>query len=166
MAEDEGRDIPDKYLIEIGRVTTRWAVLESILDLSLMKLCGKDITDPRSLIIFNHMAFPMKLDILGALVSELIANHPGLSEFSSVLNLLKQAQEKRNFISHSKWGLDEQNRVEISRVTARGKLKTMIMPISAEEIKTSADLIREASHRLFYLVKNAETTNKPPQTGQ
>jgi len=160
-------DIPDEYLTEIGRVTTRWAMLESVVDLCLTRLAGKDILDARSAIIFNHMAFPMKLDVMGALVSELLPNYPELSGFPTVHQLLKQAQEKRNSIAHSKWGTDEQTgKVQISRLTARGKLKTSITPISVSEIRTAADLIEKAAHDLYVLVVKAGTTNRPPHSGQ
>ena len=161
-------DIPDEYLTEIGRVTTRWAILESVLDLCLMKLAGKDITDSRSLIIFNHMAFPMKLDVLGALVNELLPGYPGLAGYPSVLQSLKQAQEKRNMVAHSKWGVNATNpaQVEISRLTARGKLKTSVTPISLDEIKAAANLVIDAAQNLYVLVTQAGTTNNPPQAGQ
>ncbi len=61
-------------------------------------------------IIFNHMTFPMKLDILGAFVAELMPNYPTLVGFPAVLQLLKQAQEKRNLMAHSKWGTDPTTR--------------------------------------------------------
>ena len=73
--------LPDEYLIEIGRVSVEWALLESALDLCLIKLAGKEILETRSSIIFNHMAFPMKLDVMGALVSELLPAYPGLAGF-------------------------------------------------------------------------------------
>jgi hypothetical protein len=166
-AADADPDIPTEYLIEIGRVSTRWGILESTIDLCLMNLAGKDILDPRSLIIFNHMAFPMKIDVMGALVSQLQPTYPDLSGFPPVLQLLKQAQEQRNRVVHSKWGSDEPGgQVTISRLTARGKLKTSVTPISVEEVRAAADLITKAAHDLYILVVKAGTTNTPPHTGQ
>jgi hypothetical protein len=167
VPDDKLPDIPNEYLTEIGRVTTRWAMLESVIDLCLMRLADKEVLDPRSLIIFNHMAFPMKLDVMGALVSELTPGYPALSGFPTVHQSLKQAQEKRNFIAHSKWGTDEKTgEVQISRLTARGKLKTSITPITVTEIKAAADLIAKAAQDLYVLVIKAGTTNIPPHTGQ
>ena len=166
-SSDAAPDIPDEYLTEIGRVTTRWAILEGVLDLCLAKLTGKEITDPRSLIIFNHMAFPMKLDVLGALVSELLPGYPKLSAFPSVHQKLKQAQEKRNLIAHSRWGVHpETGQIEYSRLTARGKLKTSVTPISLDEVKAAAESVTDAAQALYLLVIEAGTTNKPPQAGQ
>jgi hypothetical protein len=160
-------EIPDEYLTEIGRVTTRWAMLESVIDLCLTLLIGNREFDVRSAIIFNHMAFPMRIDVMGALVSQLLPDYSGLAEFPTVHQLLKQAQEKRNLIAHSKWGVDEQTgQVTVSRLTARGKLKTSIVPISVAEITAAADLIAKAAHDLLVLVVNAGTTNIPPQSGQ
>jgi hypothetical protein len=166
MADEELPDIPTEYLAEIGRVTTRWAMLESVLDICLTLLAGKTVSDPRSAIIFNHMAFPMKLDVMGALVSELMPAYPELSGFPAVHQLLKQAQEKRNAIAHSKWSRDDTGQVQISRLTARGKLKTSVEPISVAEIRTAADLITKTAHDLYILVSKAGTTNSPPHIGQ
>lgn len=165
--EDWTPDIPDEFLTEIGRVTTRWAILESMLDLCLMKLAGKELTDPRSLIIFNHMAYPMKLDILAALISELLPNYPGLAGFPAIHQSLKQAQEKRNLVAHSKFGVNaESGDVEISRVNARGKLKTSITPITLAEIKSASELVANAAQNLWDLVVAAGTASITPQAGQ
>lgn len=167
MPDEKLPDIPDEYLTEIGRVTTRWAMLESVIDLCLTLLSGNREFDLRSAIIFNHMAFPMRLDVMGTLVDRLLPDYSGLSGFPTVLQSLKQAQEKRNSIAHSKWGVDEQtSQVHISRLTARGKLKTSIVPISVAEISAVADLIAKAVHDLYVLVVNAGTTNSAPQSGQ
>ena len=160
-------DIPDEYLVEIGRVTVRWSLLESVLDLCLIKLAGKDILEKRSQIIFNHMAFPMKLDVMGAFVSTLLPGYPALSGFPAIQRLLKKAQEHRNSVIHGRWGFDETTReVTISRLSARGKLKFSITPVSIAEISAMTDLIVKASHDLHSLVTKAGTTNIPPQMGQ
>ena len=158
--------IPDEYLIEIGRVNVYWAILESALDLCLIKLAGKEIFESRSQIIFNHMAFPMKLDVMGALVSQLLPGYPGLSDFPTVQGLLRRAQERRNYVIHAKWSVDENGQVQVSRFSARGKLKISTTPISAAEIRKITDLIVEASQELFRLITKAGTTNTPPQRGQ
>lgn len=161
-------DIPSEYLTEIGRVSTRWAILESVIDLCLMRLSSREIQDPRSSIVFNHMALPMKLDIMGALVNELIdRGFQGFETYPEVLQQLKQAQEKRNIVAHSKWRLNEETKhVEVARMSARGKLKTSITTMTVTEINAIANLISKASQDLFILVVKAGMTNSPPQAGQ
>jgi hypothetical protein len=162
-----GSNLPTEFFTEIGRVNVEWAVLESMMDLCLIKLIGKDLSDSRSIIIFNHMAFPMKLDIMGALCSELLPRYPSLAEYQRVLQSVRAAQEKRNAIVHAKWGFNEATKqVEISRLMARGKLKIIMAPIALEEIRAAVQQILESAQLLFELVTKAGTTNNPPQSGQ
>jgi hypothetical protein len=169
MSSDiDERDIPSEYLVEIGRINTRWSALESMIDFCLMRLAGKEITESRSLIIFNHMSFPMKLDVMGALISELLPGYSRLADYQAVIQLLKQVQEKRNAIIHAKWSVNQATqKVEISRFSARGKVKISMAPISTAEIRATADLIIQAIQELYKLVaKRDGITNNPPQSGQ
>jgi hypothetical protein len=155
---NEVPELPDEYLIEIGRVNVRWAILESVLDLNLLKLLGKDVLEGRSLVIFNHMAFPQKLDILGALVYEIEqSDYAGFDTYQSVESLLRQAQEKRNSLIHAKCRY-ENGQAVISRITARGKLKMSVTPISVADIRAISDLIYKAADELHILVNNALTS--------
>jgi hypothetical protein len=100
-------DIPAEYLTELGRITVHWSAFESILDLCLMQLVGKSIRERRSWIIFAHMTFPLKIDILRSVVSELEPNYPALAQgFPPVLSAVKSAQSTRNRFLHAKWGVD------------------------------------------------------------
>ena len=119
------------------------------------------------MVIFNHMAFPMKLDVMGALVSELLPNYPRLSTYRGVQQSLKRAQEGRNMVVHGRWAVDDTSgEVQVSRLSARGKLKASTTPFSVAEIRAVSDLIVKASQELFFLVAKAGTTNSPPHSGQ
>jgi hypothetical protein len=66
MKMDKEWDIPDDYLAEMGRISVRWSRLESVIELSMIELLGKSATEGRSLVLFTHMPFPQKMDIMGA----------------------------------------------------------------------------------------------------
>ena len=46
--EFEGWPVPDKFLVEIGRITALWSVLETTLNLAIGQLAGFSVlTDPK-----------------------------------------------------------------------------------------------------------------------
>jgi hypothetical protein len=92
--------LPNNILVEIGRVSALWNVLETLLTLCIGKLSGYDIKDPRSFILIVHSSFPQKLDILSSLCdyclfpkcwdSPSVKNRTNISE----IELLKYLQPK------------------------------------------------------------------------
>jgi hypothetical protein len=166
---DEIPDLPDAYLTELGRVSVRWSMLETWINFALIRLAGKDIHEGRSLVIFNHMAFPQKLDVLGALVSELLVNStscPWLAPYAKeVKPRLDEAQRKRNELIHAKWGT-ENGQVTRSKITARGSLKIDISPVTVEEIRAVSDLIYEAADALNALIIWPSNSSDLPHKGQ
>lgn len=134
--------IPGDYLEEIGRIVVEWTGLEGLLSLCLMKLSGMDIHDPRSLIVFNHLTFPVKMNILSSLVHELQSRYPGLRSFPETRKKLEKAQQGRNRVVHGTWLVDESSgQVQMARATARGTLKTSVENIDLNEVRQiSADI--------------------------
>ena len=64
-AADFNVNIPEPYLIAMGRVTVAWGVLEALVDLALARLAGyANVYDPRPAIITAHMTWPLKMDVL------------------------------------------------------------------------------------------------------
>ena len=126
-------NVPDEYLIRIGKINVAWGTLESVIDISLAKLGGFGSGDPRSAIITAHMMWPLKMDILESLVNALVAEHPSLGRFSKAKPLLKAAQDGRNRVAHGSWGY-ERGQVWKLRATARGKFKASIDPISLADL--------------------------------
>ena len=103
------------------------------------------------------MAFPQKLDVLAALVHEIKeSGYAGFDNYKAVESLLKQAQEKRNSLIHAKCHY-ENGQAVISRITARGKLKMSVTPISVADIRAMSALIYKAADELHALVNNAIT---------
>lgn len=164
MTEATEPPIPEEYLTEIGRISVRWSYLESIVDLCLIKLAGNELEDPRSLIPFNHMTVPHKFDTLGAYMDHLEPNYPGLRGYKSVMSDLKAAQAARNRIVHAKMGVNPRTRnVELSRLTARGRLKVNIETVKLSELQKIALQIEAASNALYMLVVKAGQSER--QTG-
>lgn len=169
MKMDRDWDIPDDYLTEIGRVIVRWNKLEGLMEFSLIELLGKSITEGRSLVVFTHMSFPQKMDIMGALVVECLTNpaYGWLSAYKTdVEPLLKDAQRKRNAITHSKWGMDANGVTGKSNITARGALKMESSQAFIPEIEAASDSIVRAAEALSKLVFRQNRGSNTPQSGQ
>jgi hypothetical protein len=158
--------IPDEYLKAIGSVVVHWNYLEEVLNLILIHLLGKKITDDRSHIIFAHTSFPQKMDILSALVGK-VENLPEYSRFqeykANVEPLLKTAQSSRNTIIHSMWGMKDGKLMRAS-ISARGSLKLVWIIVTLREIENAQESIARAYRALSELV--VSVTSLSPQSGQ
>ncbi len=132
---EETDHIPEPYLTAIGRVVVHWCNLEAVTDLAIGKLAGFDAYDHRGAIATAHMTWPQKMDILESLINVLRDEHAYLAKFDDVKPLLKKAQDGRNRLVHGQWGKQDGQVVKL-RITARGKLKFGIAPITIDEIRT------------------------------
>jgi hypothetical protein len=151
---EETNHIPEPYLTAIGRVVVNWCYLESVVDLTIGKLAAFDLNDPRGVIVTVHTAWPQKMDILEALVGVLEADHPHLApKFNALKPLLKQAQKGRNRVVHGQWA-SEGGKVCKLNISARGKLKFGVEPISIDEIKSIALDIGNAGLAVLKMVLN------------
>jgi len=149
--EQPNDHVPEPYLTAIGQVVVNWCNLEALVDLALGKLAGFDGYDQRGAIVTAHMSWPQKMDALQSLIGVLREEHAHLAKFDAVKPLLKKAQEGRNRIVHGQWG--EQNGEAIKlRLTARGKLKFAMTPITVDEIKAIGIDIGQAGLDLLKVV--------------
>jgi hypothetical protein len=134
--------IPQPYLTSIGKVCVDWGRLETVVDLAIAKLAAFDTLDPRGAIITAHMPWPLKMDVLEALVTALRPNYPALAKFDEAKPLLKKAQEGRNRIVHGQWG-ERDGKVLKARITARGRVRSSLHEITVSEIDAiSTDVFR------------------------
>jgi hypothetical protein len=133
-------DIPEPYLAAIGKVVVNWCNVEEVVDLAIAKLAAFNVNDPRGVIVTAHMSWPQKMDVFEALVDALKTDHPDLAvRFEAAKPLLTKAQKGRNRMLHGQWGFNEKvGGVYKLRVSARGKLKYAIEPVSLDDIKTIA----------------------------
>jgi hypothetical protein len=167
--------LPPEYLQEIGRVTALWSSLESFLNLALAKLAGfNNLEDPKPFIIFVHLSFPQRLDIMGALCENLVTNHAHLKNYKEVIVQLRTAQQNRNKLIHNMIFFNpETGQFETARGSARGTLKTTIEPIKLRDIKRAVIEISNAEAALYQLIlkrkiepawkisQNLKTESKP-----
>ncbi|MGC1362764.1 MAG: hypothetical protein WA826_16445 [Silvibacterium sp.] len=162
-------DIPDEFLTEIGRVIVRWNKLEGLMEFSLIELLGKSITEGRSLVVFTHMSFPQKMDVMGALIVECLTDpaYGWLCKYKTdVEPLLREAQKKRNTIAHSKWGIDDDGVTGKSNISARGALKMVSSQAFIPEIEDVSASIVKAADALSNLVFKRGRGSDTPQSGQ
>lgn len=149
-----GWPLPDEYLIEIGRVSTMWAILESFLNLCIGKLAGfNELGDPKPFILVNHASFPQRLDMLGTLCEQLAPEFPKLSGYKEVIARLKAAQSLRNKFAHHSIGFDKASgKAEIAIGSARGSLKVGVESVDVADIRRTVMNIDEAQVSLYKLV--------------
>ena len=143
--------IPDDFLRAIGKVNVCWGGLESIMDLALSKIGGFGSGDSRGAIMTAHMPLPQKLDVLSAIAVSLVPDYPHMTGFESVKPLLKKAQESRNKVAHGTWSLDN-GAVYKGRLTARGKLKISIEPVTIADLEAVCLDIHKAGLAVIELI--------------
>ena len=143
--------IPDAFFAAIGKVNVNWGMLEGAVDIAIGKLAALDIRDKRWAILTAHMTWPLKMDILGSLAAELRASHPPLRRFDQIKSMLDRAQRGRNRIVHGQWG-EEKGTIYKLRMTARGKLKSNMDPITVADIELISTEIRAAGTALLRLI--------------
>ena len=147
-------EIPPDYLQAIGKVVVSWNQLDIGVNLLLIFFLGKDIKHNRSHIVFAHMAFPQKLDVMGALVEDLI-KQPGNKYLEAykltVLPLLKQAQGARNSVVHAMWGA-KSGKVRKAFMSARGTFKFSWTVADLKEIQIASQQIESAYQSLISLL--------------
>jgi hypothetical protein len=149
-------NLPDEHLRAIGLVTVRWNHLEQIVNLFLIHLLGKSIDDERSHIVFAHMAWPQKVDVLSALVEKVLVlpTYSSLKNYKPVvLPLLKAAQNGRNSITHGLWGTLNGLPTKAS-ITARGSLKFTWTEANLKEIEAVTQAIEDARVALSALASD------------
>jgi len=144
-------NIPDEYLIRIGRITVAWGALETVVDLALAKLAGFAQYDPRSAIITAHMTWPLKMDILESLAHALATKYPELRRLPKAKPFLAAAQSGRNRASHGHWVYTD-GKVRKLRYTARGQLKASADFISEGEFDEIVLAITNAGRAVLDVV--------------
>jgi hypothetical protein len=145
--------LPEPYLTAIGKVCAQWSVLEWQVGMVISKLSGYEIFDARPAMLTAHMSWPQKLDVLGALVAANRESYPHLERFDVVRPMLKKAAAGRNRVVHGQW-TSEEGKIHMLRLSARGELKTEIVPVTVKEIEIIADDISAATAAVLKMILN------------
>lgn len=145
---------PDEYLVRIGKIGVAWGSLEALVDLCIGKLAGFAEHDVRSAIIAAHMSWPLKMDVLESLANALAPEFPRLAQFAKVRVLLKAAQDGRNRVSHGAWAYENGMLTKL-KVSARGKLKVSVEPVTLDELDRTFSGIARAGTAILDLIANS-----------
>jgi hypothetical protein len=149
---------PNQYLLELGRMTTIWATLESTVNLAIGKLAGYSTTaDFRALILVAHSNFQQRVDIISSLCERLAPEYPQLASYKSVIAKVQLAQKERNKYAHNAIVTNEKTgQVNLSSMSARGTLKTTTEVVHVDHLKEATAKIHEAMCALHTLVTGRE----------
>ena len=152
---------PENYLVELGRMTALWGLLESTCVLALGKLAGySEILDIRIVILTAHSNFQQRVVAISAMCEHLLPIRPQLQNYELIIKLLKAAQKTRNKYTHNGISTnDEIGEVVLSYATARGSLKLNTEVVHLADIKEACSKIHEAQCSLYSLITE---TNLPP----
>jgi hypothetical protein len=154
----EGWPVADSILTEVGRIALLWSTLEYSLNLCVGKLAGFDaINDPKHFILFTHVSFPQRLDMLSTLCEQLSASFPNLKDYKDVVSSLKSAQKLRTeFMHNGMFANSESGNLEMPVVSARGSLKRELKRVDLTDIRRASVAIHEAHLALHKLVLKTE----------
>jgi hypothetical protein len=144
--------LPEPFLTAIGKVCVSFALMESIVELSISKLSDLDfLKNPKGTILLAHMSWPQRMDILSSLIGYLKDEYPRLNGWPEVQTLLRDAAEGRNRVVHARWAYLD-GKVRILRLSARGKLKMSNDVVEVAEIEDVNMKCGTAAARLLKLI--------------
>lgn len=146
------RDIPDRYLTEIGRAVVEWSFLEDIVNLGisgLLKLSpamGRKITLP----IRN---FRQRLQILKSLTEATAKGDADKEAFKLTFKVIEDAYKERNHLAHAVWWAADEIDNRIIQIVKPGD---PITDHSVESIRQASIKIRAASDALTNFLAGPE----------
>lgn len=154
----ENWPLPNEYMIELGRISSLYGVLENVVNIGISKLAGYANTyDYRSAIMLAHSNFQQRVDILATLFEQTVKEYPKLEGYEKVIKLIKRAQKGRNKFMHSSLGCDPENdEVQLSSMSARGRLKTTVETIYIKELIEISAITHEATCALHTIITGNE----------
>lgn len=161
MIRDEMKDnwpLPNEYMIELGRISALYGVLENIVNIGISKLAGYPGTyDYRSAIMLAHSNFQQRVDILTTLFEQSVKEHPQLKGYPKVIKLIKRAQKGRNKFIHSSFSCDpDTGKVQLAAMSARGTLRTTVHAVYIKELISVSAVTHEASCALHTIITGKE----------
>jgi len=149
---------PDSHLLELGRISLLWNVLEAFLEMCLAKLAGfDDPTDPTPFILTKHMSVPQKMQAAETLCEQLVEKYPALQDYKRVMRQLEAAQRARNKFAHATMGINPNTgNVTMSIGSARGTLKTSTEQVDVASLRKAVAEIHTSALALYKLVLGRE----------
>lgn len=150
--------LPNEFLVELGRISVLFSLLESNVNVAISKLSGYEgILDWRSAVTTAHANFKQRIEILETMLHELHDEHPNLDGYLRIIKSLKSVQAGRNKYSHNTMGVSESSeKVELSSLSARGKLKPSLETVSIDDLKDLAARIHVVHLDLHELITGSK----------
>ena len=151
--------MPNDFMLEIGRLSATWGALESTVNIAIGKLSGfEEPYDYRVAILLAHANFKQRVDILETLFEQGSKEHNKLQNYEPVIKVIKNAQTGRNKFIHGVLSFNEdKDRMELTRFSARGKMKVSIDPVSINDIKEVTAKNHEAMCQLYSIITGVKT---------
>ena len=150
--------LPNEYMVELGRISALYGVLENTVNIGISKLAGySGVYDYRSAIMLAHSNFQQRVDILSTLFEQSARKYPELLDYERVIKLIKRSQKGRNKFIHSNLSCNPDNgKIELSSMSARGNLKTTIETVYIKELIEVSAVIHEATCALYTIITGTE----------
>lgn len=144
-------DLDDELLIGIGDLIYWWNHLEYVLENCIWGLLETDSVYGAG--VTTHMSAKSKLEAIESIINiRWPTNSDRNKAFKKLLNSLEQNRKDRNDIIHGIWEQKTKDDSEISRFTARGKIKYKTKPMNKKkiyQIKESVVLNTEILKKTF-----------------
>ncbi len=149
MSEDpETARLGDAFLKNVGLVATNWSALEAVLERAILRHQG--IAPDTGLVLTYALGFRSKIDLLQIFAAEGAWARPADARaLKSLLNRIKKAYPKRNFVLHSVW--EPTADPEVARCTglrSKGRFRDAEETRHADEIAEIAEEIRRLGEEI------------------
>ena len=168
MSSNDGPDISqsshspsvsDPILRNIGLIVVLWSVLETQLEIAILR--HQEIDLGTGMVLSANLNFQSKLFLLTTFANE--GGFKPESEAKALLKLLGRIQNaygERNLIAHSFWTpTDDPNVARIRGVRARGKLRVIDEPMSVDRLAEIAETIRQIGADMIDFMERHDLTS-------
>jgi hypothetical protein len=134
--------LPDEILLAIGRITVNFAIVEGVIAFYIEALLAPRDPDDVGRAVTASMRFKNLVNLLSSLHRLRVDDQNEQKRLDTLLERALALEEKRNLVTHSRWGVG-QNAEKVTRwkTTARKKkgLHDEFQKMTADELHSLAD---------------------------
>ena len=151
----DSNGLDENFITSIGRLTLNFAHLEFCFTLFL----GSQLRtqQPLNQIVVSELSFKQLLNISSGIYKVLETNKEKLEKFDQVLKNAFYLEERRNTITHSFYGHNQETKIIMRhKNTSKGKngYREQIEVINAESVNEIANQISELSSEIGKMIFN------------
>lgn len=144
--------LPPDFLRAIGLVSAATGQTENILEELIAGCLGIDFE--YGMAVTTHMAMPQRFSALRAVAKIRIDDLDALDELDDILDRIGKAFDQRNGVVHHQWSIEPKTgRVYVVKETARVRVQTDVIEMSAKAVEAIAKEVYEAGMALFLFTK-------------